>query len=125
MARTIGIIAGNEKIRRVLIDRFDELKMSNRHICDDAKGWGVNIDPARLSRYLNGKPNGVNEDTILFFIQRYCIPFYLNVQSYKKLNNFKELGLPEGTLVPVELEYSIDKAEERLYKHGYQKKRNI
>lgn len=116
------IVKESKKIKKWLVKRFDELELNNRMIHDDARLYGMSIDQGALSRYLT-KPlpvkGGLSHKQIIWLCMRYCVPIKFDVQGYRKLNNPKELGLPEGTLVPFNVEYSIELAEKNLESIGY------
>lgn len=116
------IIKENPDIRIQLAKRFKELKLTNRAVCEEASYWGMSIDQGALSRYMNNKPySSLSHLQLIFLIYRYCIPIFFRVQGYRKLDNAKELGLPKGTMVPVDVQFSNKTAETNLNKIGFTK----
>lgn len=116
------IVKESKKIKRALMKRFNELELTGRAISEDALMYGMSIDQGALSRYQK-KPlpvkGGLSHKQIIWLCMRYCVPVRFDVQGYRKLANYKELGLPAGTLVPVKVEYSDELAERNLERIGY------
>ncbi len=76
-------LVSNEKIKKLLFDRWKELDLSVAEVIQDAAERKVKICPTRLSRYKNGKKLGISEDQLLFLCTLYGIFITFNIGKPK------------------------------------------
>jgi hypothetical protein len=78
----LDIIRLNVGIKKRLVMRFDELGLTNKDICNNAKEMGYIIQESSLSRYLNNNTlvvGSLTQEQILWLCCRYCISLKLEV----------------------------------------------
>lgn len=94
-----SLIRQDEKIRLLLIKRFEDLQLTQKEVVEDALKHNYTIPSANLNRYLKNNEAGegrssLSEQQVMWLCQRYCIDVriivtagsYSNSKAKKNLN---------------------------------------
>ncbi len=75
------LVKSSKIIRKLLVNRFEELKLRSTTITEDANKRGMKFTMAMLSKYLNhdNPEGGLSDDGILWLCFRYGINVHLLV----------------------------------------------
>jgi hypothetical protein len=105
MAKKYSIIKSSDKIRKAIIDRITELKLSQQQIILDASQRGYKLPMDMLSRYINhGDMRGsLREEQIVWLATRYGI--YLSLKVGKMI--IDEDNRPEYKVTPYDEEEAV------------------
>jgi hypothetical protein len=82
--KNLDIIRINTSIKKKLVFRFDELGLTNKDVCLDAKKLGYVIQESALSRYINNNQivvGSLTQEQILWLCCRYCITLKLEIEK--------------------------------------------
>ena len=99
--RNKSLIREDDRIRQLLIKRFEELSLSQKAIIEDSESLGYDkLSASNLNRYLKNNEKGIGRNTlteaqILWLCERYCINVQVIVApgnyTFKKAKNGKEV----------------------------------
>lgn len=81
MAKKYSVIKSNEKLRKAIVARVDELKLTHQQIIDDAAKLGYKLPMDMLNRYLkHGDVRAtLREDQIIWLATRYGVYIQLKI----------------------------------------------
>jgi len=81
---SLDFIRINRDIKNRLNYRFNEMALTRKDVCVDAREKGFIIQQSALSRYMSNEyivPGSLTQEQILWLCCRYCIPLKLNVNK--------------------------------------------
>ena len=85
MSRKLGLdlIRINTKIKQKLQARFEELSLTRKEVCQDAREKGMVLQQSSLSRYINNEKivtGSLTHEQVMWLCCRYCVPIKIDVQ---------------------------------------------
>jgi hypothetical protein len=105
MPRSLGvdIVRVNRKIKIALQARFEELGLTRKDVCEDAREKDFVIQQSALSRYMNNHKivsGSLTHEQIMWLCCRYCVLLKLEVSKHnysdvlgeRLLNNYFPKG---------------------------------
>lgn len=78
----VDFIRINRNIKVKLHARFEELAMTRKEVCLDAKERGYTIQQSAISKYFNNEkvvPGSLTQEQVIWLCCRYCIPIKVSV----------------------------------------------
>jgi hypothetical protein len=84
--RNRSLIRQDKKLRTLLIERFEELGLSQKQVVEDAENHDQSIPSSNLNRYLKNNEAGegrssLTESQIIWLCQRYCINIEITISA--------------------------------------------
>lgn len=79
-------LADNDLIKKLIFDRLAELDMKVSDLIKDASERKYEINPSRFSKWKAGKTGGLNDNNLIWIMERLGIQYNINFGTPKVVN---------------------------------------